>query len=685
MRQTFREASSSGLSGRSRGPGGPTSSSSPHHHHSKKVNATPKPNSFLTLKQNHVTFQAPSKKESVFFDECNREIISLTSGFEQANKTRVVFQRTEEVDKVEFVLPINKRILSIKLNSTRTVLAYHVERNMIEFINVCHHPDTDGQTKLTLDNKRYVQNSKAKNSKLVGFLWTGPNELVIITDLSVEFYHVEPAKHRLNHIKMFQSATNWFVYQPSVSSSSWSEHKSSRPVRDNYSILMASTGSQGNSMQPYMFSGRQIVRLQRFEVDGNWRESDKMELFERSITIAHIYGLVRLLVLQHESLNVRSRGAQIVVYTVNPDTGFTAKTHTLDLDVSGRFAINVLDNLIITHDQPSKSSFLFDIMIEATEKSDLPNHYVSLIDSGPIKQLELDNGRLVEMYSLNWVFFQPNFIVDAKMGLLTTLELDLDSLDSAFKDNNLMLQFLSRRKNLGHMMLQKCKEIVMKAHKQATSSEKCQPGQLAEVSSTFEQLARVLISAPELQHVSTTRNDPAGGTGKSQDSTSSRIIKDEHVGTGRCAETDNDETTSATLGIDESIYQEDVRREIFRELDNAASGMDFDSRQTSIHNHFVSSALLEFVFVVRRHKKSVEFCIYEELLKHLIRAGRHFQLVQMIRSEILKDSKQLACSLLSLKGEYRPAAQLGLDMFHRLTGSDMQTRLPLGCLLAGDE
>uniref|UniRef100_A0A6G1SHH4 Uncharacterized protein C18orf8 n=1 Tax=Aceria tosichella TaxID=561515 RepID=A0A6G1SHH4_9ACAR len=679
MRQASREASSSGVSGRSKGLAA-TSSQSSHHYHQKKAANTSKPNSLLLLKQNHATFQAPSKKESVFFDECNREIISLTRDFEQVNKTRVVFQRTEQISRVEFVLPIGKRILSIKLNSTRTVLAYHVERNLIEFINVREQLDSSGQIEYALDSKRYVQSSKAKNSKLVGFLWTGVNELVIITDLSVEFYHLDSARHRLNYVKMFQSSTNWFVYQPVVSTGLPPPASEQQPNVncDTYSILMVSIGSQGNSMQPYMFSCGRILKLQRFDVEGNWRDSEKMELFERSITIAQIYGLVRLLVLQHESLNVRAKGAQIVLYTVNPDTGVTSKTHTLDLDVSGRFAINVLDNLVVAHDQPSKSSFIFDIMIEATEKSDCPSHFVSLIDSGPIKQLVLDDGKPVDMYSLNWVFFQPNFIVDAKLGLLTTLELDLDSLHLVFKDSNLMLQFLARRRNLENVIVSKCKEIVCKAHKQATSfdnDDPCSP--IAEISSTFEQLAKLVISAPELP-------DSHKNNSKSNQNEYAHRREVEE----KQQQHQHRETTKT--GIAASIYQEDIQREIFRELeDNRGSDnhslTSLDERQAAAHYHFVSSVLVEFVYVVRRHKKNVEFCIYEQLLRLLMRAGRHFQMVQMIRSEILKDSKQLACSLLSLKDQYHPAAQLGLDMLYRLTGGDLPATLPLECWARDDE
>lgn len=38
----------------------------------------------------------------------------------------------------------------------------------------------------------------------------------------------------------------------------------------------------------------------------------------------------------------------------------------------------------------------------------------------------------------------------------------------------------------------------------------------------------------------------------------------------------------------------------------------------------------------------------------------------MIRSGIFRDSKQLACVLLSMRDQYKPASQMGIDMLSRL-------------------
>lgn len=70
--------------------------------------------------------------------------------------------------------------------------------------------------------------------------------------------------------------------------------------------------------------------------------------------------------------------------------------------------------------------------------------------------------------------------------------------------------------------------------------------------------------------------------------------------------------------------------------------------------------------MVRRQDKNVHSRICEGLLRSLATSNRYFQIVQMIRSGIFRDSKQLACVLLSLRDQYRPAGQMGIDMLNRL-------------------
>lgn len=317
----------------------------------------------------------------------------------------------------------------------------------------------------------------------------------MITNMDVEYFHVDISRRRLRFVKAFLSSTNWFVYHPAILSSSVdknSRYESNVP----HSVLMISTGSTGTALQPYLFIRRSINRLQRFEVDGNWQTNDKEELLERSISIVSLYGLVRLLVLQNQSLNTKTRGAQILIYTVDIDTGATSKTHTLDLDIDGKFAINILDNLVIAHDQPSKSSFIFDIRIDSTERSDCENHHVSLLERQSIRPLQLKDGsNSVDMYSPNWVFFQPHYIIDAKLGILFKLQIDLRAIQEYIHDDQTILNFLRFRNNAELVILERVRQVLDRCLDMVTSKAESPYSALADISSVFELLGKLVISS----------------------------------------------------------------------------------------------------------------------------------------------------------------------------------------------
>lgn len=444
----------------------------------------------LYLEHSCATLTAPNQNVSVFFDECNREIVTLTNDVNSI--TKVVFQAADQPDVLQFNLPTKKRILSLKLNPTRTVLAYHVERNIVELTNVIYSIQSDGSRTYKLDDKRYSQAAKSKNSKLFGFVWASSSELVMISDIDVEYFHVDAGRRHMRFVKAFLSSTNWFVYHPASDTKLKSSRKSSLP----HSVLMVSTGSTGTVLQPYLFMRRTMTRLQKFEVEGIWKTGEKEELLERSISIVCLYGVVRLLVLRNQSLNIKTRGAQILIYSVDIVSGLTSKTHILDLDVDGKFAINVLDNLVIAHDQPSKSSFIFDIKIKSTERSDCDRHHVSLLERQTMRPLRLRDGSgFVKLYSSNWVFFQPHYIIDAKLGMLCTLHIDLNAIQEQVRDDQTILNFLTFRNDAEQVILRRIKQVVDRCLNSVTSGVDSPYSPLADISTVFELLSKLVTSS----------------------------------------------------------------------------------------------------------------------------------------------------------------------------------------------
>lgn len=57
------------------------------------------------------------------------------------------------------------------------------------------------------------------------------------------------------------------------------------------------------------------------------------------------------------------RLVEVVIYMLNGPGLAPKKSHILKLGLSGRFAMNVVDDLIIVHHQASSTSLLFDIAL----------------------------------------------------------------------------------------------------------------------------------------------------------------------------------------------------------------------------------------------------------------------------------------------------------------------------------
>lgn len=68
-------------------------------------------------------------------------------------------------------------------------------------------------------------------------------------------------------------------------------------------------------------------------------------VMERDVTLAELYGSVYALILRHNA----ERAAEVHVYTL--DSPVPRKRYVLQLGLSGRFAVNVVDDLIVVHHQ----------------------------------------------------------------------------------------------------------------------------------------------------------------------------------------------------------------------------------------------------------------------------------------------------------------------------------------------
>lgn len=88
-------------------------------------------------------------------------------------------------------------------------------------------------------------------------------------------------------------------------------------------------------------------------------KSDK-KLNVDDITLAVIYGTGAILILQQTP----TRLVEVVIYLLNGPGMAPRMCHVLRLGHGGRFAMNVVDNVIVVHHQETKTSLLFDIALK---------------------------------------------------------------------------------------------------------------------------------------------------------------------------------------------------------------------------------------------------------------------------------------------------------------------------------
>lgn len=70
---------------------------------------------------------------------------------------------------------------------------------------------------------------------------------------------------------------------------------------------------------------------------------------ERDLTLGEIYGTLAILILKP----TESRLVEVIIYLLNGPGLAPKKSHVLQLGHSGRFAMNIVDDLIVVHHQVS--------------------------------------------------------------------------------------------------------------------------------------------------------------------------------------------------------------------------------------------------------------------------------------------------------------------------------------------
>ncbi|XP_034941931.1 regulator of MON1-CCZ1 complex [Chelonus insularis] len=546
---------------------------------------------FLELSNNPIRFESLSCVTNVFFDDSKQQVFAVRSG----GATGVYGPNENFFFKMED----KGQVISIKFSPDMSVLAIQRTHTSVEFVN---YSPTSG-----LDAIEYSQACKSKNATIQGFVWTHSNEILIVTDHGVELFSVNPSKRSVKALKSLSLGVNWYVYCPQSS------------------MILLSSGTIGNQMQALHITPGNLHKITKFEMEAGPVKPGKYAVSERDVALTVLYGIPCIIVLRHH-YEAKSLSAYVCIYTVHKMLTIK-KSHILKLDMRGRFAINVVDNLIIVHHQASKTSMIFDIMLGGASDGTVM-HHTSVAVPKPIKpfNLKVQGATLSEqviqpcpLYSENWVVFQPNIIIDIKLGCLWYIELRLEALVKLLTDKVQLIEFLLQRKNAKPILLQVLQTSVSDL-----------PASLIDMPAIFDKINAVYRGHLE-NEIQSQMGTPLVNALKSG--------------------TENSDNLSYKLLLEQSdIYTHILSR------------FSLDS----VEPKMVIWVLLEYIRSLVEHGIPVQHFIYELVITTLVQRKAYYQLHQLLQYHVVADSKPLACLLLSLENLYPAAHQLALDMLKRL-------------------
>nr|XP_023017171.1 uncharacterized protein C18orf8 homolog [Leptinotarsa decemlineata] len=537
---------------------------------------------YLELSETPVRFEAVNQKTNVFFDDSNKDVFAVRSGGVMGV---VVKNAKEDVSPMDFRMEDHGSVLSIKFSLDHKILAVQRDNNSVEFMNFQNN---------TLETE-YSQTCK-KNSNILGFVWSYVNEVAFITDHGVELYMVIPDKRTLKQLKTTSATVQWFVW-----------------CALNGIALLAS--AHGSHLLPVIIKPGTISKLSKVET-----EPGRMAL-ERDVTLATLYGVPAVLILRHQS---GPTNAEVQVHTLSGAGQAPVKSHILKLGQAGRFAVNVVDDIILVHHQASRSTLLFDTTLPGESDGNVKYHTpiaparslrpARLVIHG-LMQPEI---HICELYSPNWVVFQPNIIIDAKLGCLWHIKLCLPELCSLITDLGVCTQVALNRTNGKGILLNLLLEII--------NRDKMPLDKIQEAFNHINNVYREWYEAELQSNIGSPPNAPTF----LKNSKLPRVL----------------------------INQDDIFNEIFQKLD-----IEKDLQKTEW-------LLVAYITSLSENNVPVQHNLNELLVTTLARQKKFTALQQLVQYGVISDSKPIACLLLSLGNLHPAASQMALDMLTRIGAFD---------------
>ncbi|KAK7826867.1 hypothetical protein U0070_026463 [Myodes glareolus] len=420
------------------------------------------------------------------------------------------------------------------------------------------------------------------------------------TSKAVDFCNFIPDNSQLEYTQECKSHNlnvNWYMYCPESA------------------VILLSTTVLENVLQPFYFRAGTMSKLPKFEIElPAAPKSTKLSLSERDIAMATIYGQLYVLFLRHHSRTSNSTGAEVVLYHL-PREGACKKMHILKLNRTGKFALNVVDNL---------TSVIFDIKLRGEFDGSVTFHHPVLPARSiqpyqiPVAGPAAVTSQSPVPYSSSWIVFQPDIIISASQGYLWNLQVKLQPIVNLLPDKGRLMDFLLQRKECKMVIL----SVLLAESDRAT---------LPVIATVFDKLNHEYKKYLDAEQSYTM----AVEAGQSRSNPPlKRPVRTQAV-----------------------VDQSDVYTHVLS---------PFVENKEMPHK-FVIAVLMEYIRSLNQFQIPVQHYLHELVIKTLVQHNLFYMLHQFLQYHVLSDSKPLACLLLSLESFYPPAHQLSLDMLKRLS------------------
>ncbi|XP_055846328.1 regulator of MON1-CCZ1 complex [Episyrphus balteatus] len=545
---------------------------------------------YIELSKSPIRFDSVSQLTNVFFDESNKQIFAIRSN----GTTGVIVKGPTESSVISFCMNDRGTIRSIKFSPDNQVLAVQRRDNSVEFI--CFQGDQP-----QLDN---IITHQAKNAFIYGFVWVHSRECALISSTGVEIYTVIVEKRQVKLVKALAMGVKWFTW-----------------CSEGNIALVCSSDSC--TLTPIIIKQKTITKLNKLDL-GN----PNREIAEIKVTLSQVYGTLAVLILQSNQNGLM----EVEVHLLNGPGLAPRKCHILRLGHSGRFAINIVDNLIVVHHQASSTSLLFDIALSG-ETYDGITYHAPVTPGRSIRPfalkipgISLDERTMqCALYSTNWVLFQPNIVIDGKLGCMWYLYLKIEPLCSLITDRVRLVEFLLQRTCGKPILLKVLKQLV---------DEQYNGTLLPILENIFYKINKVYESWVQLQLQTQT----------AQPSTVKTLPK-----------------LPAPPRV--LIDQSDMHNSVFSLIPERP---------------YTETVLILYLQSLSKHNIAAQEDLSKMIITELIRNRNFDTLRRLVEFSLLMESKPIACFLLSYSNVNPAISQIALDMLSKIKANEIIIEVLLG-------